>query len=122
MTSGEIMNKEQVEKNLLEERVEKVLEKLHLEIDFASKSFENKSLEFNNTLNKSVSKLQATLEEIKSFAEQSKIQHQEQESALQSYALLKEIVPQIASEVEKIHSEKVEGINKKFEKLHDIIF
>ncbi|WP_341748922.1 MULTISPECIES: hypothetical protein [unclassified Candidatus Tisiphia] len=116
------MNKEQVEKNLLEERVEKVLEKLHLEIDFASKSFENKSLEFNNTLNKSVSKLQATLEEIKSFAEQSKIQHQEQESALQSYALLKEIVPQIASEVEKIHSEKVEGINKKFEKLHDIIF
>ena len=122
MTSGDIMNKEQVEKNLLEERVEKVLEKLHLEIDFASKSFENKSLEFNNTLNKSVSKLQATLEEIKSFSEQSKIQHQEQESALQSYALLKEIVPQIASEVEKIHSEKVEGINKKFEKLHDIIF
>ncbi|WP_375334057.1 hypothetical protein [Candidatus Tisiphia endosymbiont of Xenochironomus xenolabis] len=36
------------------------------------------------------------------------------------FLLFLQIVPQIASEVEKIHSEKVEGINKKFEKLHDI--
>lgn len=98
------------------------LQKVSDELNFNIRNIDNMSEQVVSTLSKAEVKIQKCVDNlVKTTNEinaESRILSMIPEK-MQSR--INEIAPQIASEVEKIHSEKVEAINKQFEKLQEII-
>ena len=102
-----------------------ILERLHRETDFASKSFENKTIEFNRSLNDTIVNLRTLLTELTYIAEQNKKQNEAFTEQLKTYFLLPEkiqqrisaIVPEIAQQVANIYNSK----SQKIEQQHELL-
>jgi DNA-directed RNA polymerase subunit F len=104
-----------------------VLDKFHSEVDFATKAFETRTSEFGKTFNESMSVAQNTLKEIETYATQNKVHSDSLINELKTFTLLpekiatniKEIVPQIAAEVEKIHEAKIQETIEKLKQIQE---
>ena len=110
------MTKKENKDNLLvEEKIEHAFKALHHEIDFASKTLNVKSIDFADTLHNIVFSLKLSVEELENINKQLNDQNVAMISELTTFTLLPEkithsvnnIVPQIACEVEKIHSNSI---------------
>lgn len=122
------MTKKENKDNLLvEEKIEHAFKALHHEIDFASKTLNVKSSDFADTLHNIVLSLKLSVEELENINKQLNDQNVAMISELTTFTLLPEkithsvnnIVPQIACEVEKIHSNSILEIQDRFISLHN---
>jgi hypothetical protein len=119
--------KENKDNLLIEEKIEHAFKALHHEIDFASKALNVKSGDFADTLHAAISSLKLSLSELENINKQLNDQNTSMISELTTFALLpekitysiKNIVPQIACEVEKIHSDSILEIQDRFTSLHN---
>jgi len=120
------MDKELKDNLLFEEKIEQAFKALHHEIDFASKALNVKSGDFANTLHDAISSLKLSLSELENINKQINNQNTMMINELTTFALLpekitysiKNIVPQISCEVEKIHSNRILEIQDQFTSLH----
>ena len=120
------MDKEPKDNLLIEEKIEQAFKSLHHEIDFASKVLNVKSSDFANTLHDAISSLKLSLSELENINKQINDQNTAMINELTTFALLpekitysiKNIVPQIACEVEKIHNNRILEIQDRFISLH----
>ena len=100
---------------------------MHHEIDFASKTLNVKSSDFGDTLHSAISSLKLSLSKLENITKQLNDQNTAAISELTTFTLLPEkithsvnnIVPQIACEVEKIHSNSILEIQDRFISLHN---
>jgi len=121
------MDKKNNDNLLVEEKIEQAFKALHHEIDFASKALNVKSGDFANTLHDAISSLKLSLSELENVNKQLNDQNTAMISELTTFALLPEkitysiqnVVPQIAFEVEKIHSNRILEIQDRFTSLHN---
>ena len=121
------MDKKNNDNLLVEEKIEQAFKALHHEIDFASKALNVKSGDFANTLHDGISSLKLSLSELENINKQLNDQNTAMISELTTLALLPEkitysiqnVVPQIAFEVEKIHSNRILEIQDRFTSLHN---
>ena len=121
------MNEEDTKDILIAHQIEQSLKKLHNEIDFASKILNVKSDEYGDTLNSCISSFKSLLEKLEDVLEQSKSQKQMIIDEIAILTLLpekitnniKQIIPQIASEIEQIHQPHVLEIKEQFTILHN---
>jgi hypothetical protein len=121
------MTKKENKDNLVEEKIEQAFKALHHEIDFASKTLNVKSSDFGNTLHSAISSLKLSLSKLENITKQLNDQNTAAISELTTFTLLPEkithsvnnIVPQIACEVEKIHSNSILEIQDRFISLHN---
>ena len=121
------MDKKNNDNLLVEEKIEQAFKALHHEIDFASKALNVKSGDFANTLHDAISSLKLSLSELENINKQLNDQNTAMISELTTFALLPEkitysiqnVVPQIAFEVEKIHSNRILEIQDRFTSLHN---
>ena len=121
------MDKKNNDNLLVEEKIEQAFKALHHEIDFASKALNVKSGDFANTLHDAISSLKLSLSELENVNKQLNDQNTAMISELTTFALLPEkitysiqnVVPQIAFEVEKIHSNRILEIQNRFTSLHN---
>jgi len=122
------MDKKNNDNLLVEEKIEQAFKALHHEIDFASKALNVKSGDFANTLHDAISSLKLSLSELENVNKQLNDQNTAMISELTTFALLPEkitysiqnVVPQIAFEVEKIHSNRILEIQDRFTSLHNL--
>lgn len=102
-------------------QITEILKQLHYEINFASKSLGIKTSEFNNNLEGTITKLSALLKQFNESGTQIQDQNTRMSEELMTFALLPEkitnsindIAPQIAINVEKIHSSSILEITGK---------
>jgi hypothetical protein len=121
------MTKKENKDNLVEEKIEQAFKALHHEIDFASKTLNVKSSDFGDTLHSAISSLKLSLSKLENITKQLNDQNTAAISELTTFTLLPEkithsvnnIVPQIACEVEKIHSNSILEIQDRFISLHN---
>ena len=121
------MDKKNNDNLLVEEKIEQAFKALHHEIDFASKALNVKSGDFANTLHDAISSLKLSLSELENVNKQLNDQNTAMISELTTFALLPEkitysiqnVAPQIAFEVEKIHSNRILEIQDRFTSLHN---
>ena len=121
------MDKKNDDNLLVEEKIEQAFKALHHEIDFASKALNVKSGDFANTLHDAISSLKLSLSELENVNKQLNDQNTAMISELTTFALLPEkitysiqnVVPRIAFEVEKIHSNRILEIQDRFTSLHN---
>ena len=121
------MSKTENKDNLLvEEKIEHAFKALHHEIDFASKMLNVKSGDFADTLHDAISSLKLSVRELEDINKQINDKNTSMISELTTFTLLPEkithsiqnVVPQIACEVEKIHSNSILEIQDRFISLH----